>query len=96
MKAYVIIRVEIDDPTLLKDYQAVAPAIIAQYHGNIIVRGGAITSFEGPADTRRTIIIEFSSMSNAEKFYQSPEYTYACKLREGIGSFEIMGIEGVG
>jgi len=40
MKAYVIIRVEIEDSTQLKDYQAVAPAAIAQYHGKIIVRGG--------------------------------------------------------
>jgi len=95
MKAYVIIRVEIDDPTQLKDYQAVAPAAIDQYHGKIIVRGGAITSLEGPADTRRTIIIEFDSMAQAEAFYHSPEYTKACKLREGIGKFDIMAVEGI-
>ncbi len=96
MKAYVIIRVEIEDPAQLKDYQALAPAAISQYHGKIIVRGGAIISLEGPADTRRTIIIEFASMAQAEAFYHSPEYTRACKLRDGIGSFEIMAIEGIG
>lgn len=94
MNAYVIIRVDIEDPTLLKDYQAVAPAAIAKYNGKIIVRGGAIINFEGSEDSRRTIIIEFPSLSEAEIFYHSPEYTDACKLRKGIGKFEVFAIEG--
>jgi len=34
-------------------------------------------------------------MAQAETFYHSPEYTHACKLREGIGAFDIMAVEGV-
>lgn len=95
MKAYVIIRVEIEDPTLLKGYQAVAPAAIEKYKGKIIVRGGTVINFEGPEDTRRTIVIEFPSLLDAEVFYHSAEYTEACKRREGIGKFEIFGVEGI-
>lgn len=95
MKAYMIIRVEIEDPALLKEYQAVAPAAIKKYNGNIIVRGGAIINLEGAKDTRRTIVIEFPSLADAETFYHSAEYTHACELREGIGKFEILAIEGV-
>ena len=94
MKAYMVIRVEIEDPALLKDYQAAAPAAIEKYNGKIIVRAGSIINLEGPEDSRRTIIIEFSSLADAEIFYKSPEYTDACKLREGIGKFEIFAIEG--
>ena len=95
MKAYVIVRVEIEDPSLLKDYQALAPGAIEKYNGKIIVRGGTLINFEGPEDTRRTIIIEFPSLADTELFYNSAEYTDACKAREGIGKFEIFAIEGL-
>lgn len=79
MKAYVIVRVEREDPALLKGYQALAPEAIEKYNGKIIVRGG-------------TLIIEFPSLADTVLFYNSAEYQDACKAREGI---EIFGIEGL-
>jgi len=95
MPAYIVIRLEADEPALLKDYQAVAPQIIEKYHGNFIVRGGSTVTLEGPAETRRIVIIEFPKMSDAEAFYNSPEYLEARKLREGIAIAEFVAVEGV-
>jgi len=95
MPAYMLIRVDIDDPAQLKAYQTATPPIVEKYRGRFIVRGGASVTLEGPAETRRLVVIEFPTLSDAEAFYRSPEYAKARKLREGIGSFEFVAVEGV-
>ena len=95
MSAYMLIRVAVDDPTQLKAYQAATPAIVEKYHGKFIVRGGSSVTFEGPVESRRLVVIEFPEMSDAKAFYNSPEYVEARRLREGIGSFEFVAVEGV-
>ena len=95
MTAYIIIRVEVEDPTVLRDYQAATPAIIAQYNGRFLVRGGATVTLEGPEETRRIVILEFPSLSDAQAFYDSPEYTKAHALREGLAKFELIAVQGV-
>lgn len=95
MPAYMLIRVEVDDPVQLKAYQAATPPIVEKYRGKFIVRGGASVTLEGPDETRRLVIIEFPALSDAEAFYRSPEYAEARKLREGIGSFEFVAVDGV-
>ena len=95
MSAYVIIRVKVNDPSLLKEYQKVAPEAIEKYNGKLIVRGGEMTSLEGPEENRRIVIIEFSSLDIAKEFYHSKEYTEAIALRKNVAEFEILAIEGI-
>ena len=95
MSAYIVIRIEADEPALLKDYQTATPQIIEKYRGNFIVRGGSTITLEGAPETRRIVIIEFPTMSDAEAFYNSPEYSEARKLREGIAVAEFVAVEGV-
>ena len=95
MSAYVIIRININDPDQLKEYQQVAPSIIEKYHGKILARGGQVLSLEGPSEDRRIVIIEFPSLEMANSFYHSPEYTHAISLREGAANFEIIAVEGI-
>ncbi len=95
MAAYIILRIAVLDPDKLKAYQKVAPSIIEQYGGKLLARGGEVISFEGPNDNRRTVMIEFSSMENAKRFYNSPEYTEAIALRKGAAEFEVVAVEGL-
>ena len=95
MPAYIIIRIHADDPGQLKDYQAVAPAIIEKYKGRFIARGGKLVTLEGPEESRRVVLIEFPELADAEAFYHSPEYSEARKLREGIAVAEFIAVEGV-
>jgi uncharacterized protein (DUF1330 family) len=94
MPAYLIFKISADDPARLKPYQEAAPPIIAKYKGKFIVRGGAAETLEGPEDRRRTVIIEFPGMTEAKAYYHSPEYAEAKKLREGIGRFDVMIVDG--
>ncbi len=95
MPAYMIIRVAVDDPAQLKAYQDAAPPVVKKYGGKFIVRGGATVALEGQADSRRIVVIEFPELSDVQAFYHSPEYSEARKLREGIGSFEAIAVDGV-
>ncbi|TVV39449.1 DUF1330 domain-containing protein [Thalassolituus sp. C2-1] len=94
MTVYVILRITVHDPDKLKAYQKVAPAIIEQYEGTLLARGGEVVSLEGSTDNRRTVIIEFPTMEKAKSFYRSPEYTDAILLRKGAAEFEVMVVEG--
>lgn len=95
MAAYLIARVEVEDIAFLKDYLAATPPVIKKYHGKFIARGGSTITFEGPEETRRIVLIEFPSLSDAKAFYHSPEYTEVRKLREGIAVGEFVAVDGV-
>lgn len=95
MPAYVVIRIKADDPSILKDYQAVAPAIIERYKGKFLVRGGEVITLEGPEEQRRIVVIEFPGLDDANKFYHSEEYTSAIELRKDVAVAEIIAMAGV-
>lgn len=95
MTAYMIARVDVDNPALLKDYMAATPPIIEKYRGKFIARGGTSMTFEGPQESRRLVVIEFPSLADAEAFYHSPEYTLARQLRHGIANVEFVVVEGL-
>lgn len=95
MAAYIVARVDVDDPALLKDYLAATPPIIAKYRGRFIVRGGSTVTFEGPSESRRIVIIEFPSMADAEAFYNSEEYSEVRKLRESVSVAEFIAVDGI-
>lgn len=94
VSAYLIVKISVDDPSKLKAYQEATPIVIAKYKGKFMVRGGAMETLEGPEDKRRTVILEFPGMTEAKAYYHSPEYAEAKKLREGIGNFEVIIVDG--
>jgi uncharacterized protein (DUF1330 family) len=49
---------------------------------------------EGPAETRRVVLIEFPSFERAEAFYRSEEYERAKKLRSGAATATLVLVEG--
>jgi len=69
--------------------------VVEKYQGNFLVRGGSYVTLEGAEETRRIVMIEFPDSALAEAFYRSPEYADARKLREGIGYFESVVVDGV-
>lgn len=95
MAAYIILRITVQNPEKLKDYQKVALSVIEKYGGRILARGGEVISLEGPVDNRRTVIVEFSSMDKAKCFYSSPEYEEAIELRKGAAEFEVLEVDGL-
>ncbi len=95
MPAYVIGRVTVTDPEQYGEYTAESPGSIAEFGGRFIARGGELTTFEGPEETRRIVVLEFDSAEQAKAWYHSERYTRVRKLREGAADFEMVLVEGV-
>ncbi|MEE8270838.1 MAG: DUF1330 domain-containing protein [Alphaproteobacteria bacterium] len=94
MAAYLIAQVTVTDPDRFADYRAAVPAVIANYGGRYIIRGGDVEAFEGSHDGRRLVIVEFPSLGRARAFWQSPEYREVRRLREGAAIMDVVAVEG--
>jgi uncharacterized protein (DUF1330 family) len=79
-KAYLVAEIEVVNPDPYKAYVAAAGPLVAAYGGKYLVRGGAAEALEGAPPAGRMVLVEFPSMAEAKRFYDSPEYT---EVRQG-------------
>ena len=95
MPAYWVARSKINDPVEYKKYTDRVPAIIAQYGGKVLARGGRFKILEGPEKFQRFVVIEFPSLEQAVACHDSPEYREAASFRRsGAGEVELVIVEG--
>lgn len=95
MPAYLIAEVEVTDPAAYEGYKKLTPAAVAAYGGRFIVRGGAVESKEGDWKPSRLVVVEFSSMEQAKKFYDSPEYAPALAIRKAASKSRLILADGL-
>jgi uncharacterized protein (DUF1330 family) len=95
MPAYLIAEVEVTDPAAYEGYKLLTPAAIAAYGGKFIVRGGKVESKEGGWKPSRLVVVEFASMEQAQKFYDSPEYAPALAIRKAASNSRLVLAEGL-
>ncbi|MDD4137431.1 MAG: DUF1330 domain-containing protein [Methanoregula sp.] len=95
MPAYFIARVDVKNRDMYRHYVDIVPSIIKKYGGTVIARSEEPLTFEGPKETRKIILIQFSALEKAQEFYHSPEYQSARKLREGAAIGEIIVVDGI-
>jgi uncharacterized protein (DUF1330 family) len=81
MPAYLIAEVDVADTAAYEEYKKITPGAIAAYGGRFIVRGGSVETKEGGWKPSRLVVVEFPSMEQAKKFYDSPEYAPALAIR---------------
>ena len=94
MAAYVIAEVDVHDSALFEEYRKIVPGTIAQYGGKYLVRGGAVEVKEGGWKPTRLVVLEFPSMEQARKWYDSPEYAPALALRLKAANAKLILVEG--
>ena len=95
MSAYVIVEVNVTDPQLFAEYAKGVPATIAAYGGKYLVRGGTVDAKEGGWTPKRVVILEFSTMEQARKWYHSAEYKPLLEMRLKASSSKLILVEGV-
>jgi uncharacterized protein (DUF1330 family) len=75
-RAYMIGSYDIKDQAVFEQYIAAASPLVTQYGGRVIVYNPNVKAIEG--SSRSVIAIaEFPSLADAERYYNSPEYTAA-------------------
>lgn len=95
MPAYLIVETDITDPEQYEQYKAASPAAIAAAGGRFVVRGGEMAVLEGEWQPKRLVVVEFDDLETAKRFYESPEYQAAIKLREGAATLNMVAVEGI-
>ena len=94
MSAYVIGDIEVTDPAAYEEYRKQVLAVVTKYGGKFIVRGGTIDAKEGGWIPKRMVVVEFPSLAQAQKWYDSPEYAPLIKLRQKASKGRLVIVEG--
>ncbi len=93
-KGYIVASIIVTDPQTYAEYAKAASEAIRQYGGKPLVRGGPYEALEGEPRPRN-VVIEFESVEQAKRYFHSPEYQAAKKLREKAGIANVVAVEGV-
>ncbi|HEX6975744.1 MAG TPA: DUF1330 domain-containing protein [Vicinamibacterales bacterium] len=95
MAAYVIVNIDVKDPTRYEDYKKMSPISVGQYGGKFIARGGTAEVLEGTWQPKRVVILEFESVEQAKTWWASPEYADAKALRQATSDGDMIVVAGV-
>ena len=95
MPAYVIIETDIHDPEQYERYKAASPAAVAAGDGRFLARGGELAVLEGDWNPPRIVVLEFPDLETVKRWYDSPDYQEAKRLREGAASLRMIAVEGL-
>ena len=94
MPAYVIVDIEVTDPAGFEEYRKQVPATVQKYGGRFLVRGGAMEVVEGDWRPKRVVVLEFPSMEQAKRWYDSEEYRAPKAVRLKTSRGRIILVEG--
>ena len=94
MAGYVIADIDVTDPVAYQGYAKLTPEIIAKYGGKFLVRGGEAEVVEGTWTPNRLVVIEFESLEQAKKFYDSDEYRPVKAIRHKTAVSNMVIVEG--
>ena len=95
MAAYVIVDIEVTDPAAYDEYRQRVPATLAAHEGRFLVRGGALEVVVGSWRPRRLVVLEFPSLAQARRWYDSEEYREPKAMRLRTSKANIVFVEGV-
>jgi uncharacterized protein (DUF1330 family) len=95
MPAYVFANIRVDDPIAYEHYTRIVPGTIESFGGRYLARGGRAEVLEGDIEPGRTIILEFPTFEDAQRWYSSPEYCPAKEMRQSCARGELVIVDGV-
>ncbi|MDI6766116.1 MAG: DUF1330 domain-containing protein [Bacteroidota bacterium] len=95
MPAYVIVDIVVNDPVRYEEYKSLAAPTVAAYGGKYVVRGSPVHVLEGDWLPKRLVILEFESIEQAKKWWASPEYRDAKKIRHETAATNMIVVEGI-
>jgi len=94
MAGYVIANVDVKDAVAYEEYRKLVPATIQKYGGKYLVRGGPHEVLEGGWTPSRVVVLEFSSVEQAKRWYVSDEYRPAKAIRQRTAVSSVVIVEG--
>lgn len=86
-RGYLVANFSILQPDTFQKYLKAAGSLPAKYNGKVIIFDEKASALEGNPQTV-TVVVEFPTVADAERFYNSPEYaaTKPDRLSSTVGS----------
>jgi uncharacterized protein (DUF1330 family) len=82
MAAYFLVDIrEIKDAAKMQEYKAGVTAVVEKFGGRYLVIGGPFEVVEGEWQPAFPVLIQFPSMDEARRWYDSEEYRELKRLR---------------
>jgi uncharacterized protein (DUF1330 family) len=94
MSAFIVAMVSVTNPDVYKNYMVLSGPAAKLYGGEFVIRGGEFEVLEGQFPHKRIVMLKFSSVAQAKKFYNSVEYQAARKERLGAADFNMIVVAG--
>ena len=94
MAAYILADVDVTDAAGFEAYRQQVPATVEKYGGKFCVRGGRFETLEGTWPLKRLVVLEFPSVEQAKRWYDSPEYREPKALRFKTATTNLILVEG--
>ncbi len=90
---YLLASISIEDPETYKGYAAQVPAVMAQYEGTFLTRGGQSEGIEGTTDPGRVVLVGFADVDAVKSFHGSPEYAGPAAIRRSASKGNVVALE---
>ena len=94
MAAYVIANVDIKDAALFEQYRKQVPDTLTRHGGRYLVRGGLHETLEGTWTPSRLVVLEFPTLEQARRWYDSEEYREPKALRMKSALTDVVLVQG--
>ena len=82
MPVYLILDIAVIDHDIYGEFVARVSAVVEQYGGRYLVRGGEVVALAGDWQPERIVVLEFESSDQAQEYLTSPEYLALVPLRQ--------------
>lgn len=95
MPAYMIVTARIADrEAFLAGYGAAAAKLVERFGGRYVLRAPGAELLEGDfGDGASMVISEWPDKDSARRFWDSPDYAEAKKMREGLADCQVLLVE---
>lgn len=94
MPAYIIANITVTDWDRYREYVRHAPRVVRMFGGRFLSRGSDPFMLEGPAISKRVVLLEFPTLAVAKAFFASDEYAAIKRLRDGAADAQFFAIDG--
>ena len=95
MDAFLIIDVDVKNPSAFEEYRSEVPTLIRKHGGEYLVRGGNLRVLEGDWQPSRLILLRFPDKASVDAFLSDPEYQPLKALRQRVAKTTMVVVDGV-
>ena len=95
MPAYLVVEIEVLNAERFAEYRQLVPTLLEAFGGRYLVRGGSLETLEGDWQPQRLVVVEFPSVEQARRWWNSSEYAEAKALRQAATNTRMVVVEGV-